>query len=217
LAMLIYFGRQSYHMVEKITNWKIRIIGLFRNNYTSSFYVREMAKLLGTTHVTLLPHLNALTKDKILTPNTIGRNKVFLLNLDNILAKDYIVIAEKFEANKFLEKTFLIKKIYNEIFKLRLEGSIVLFGSYVKGYRTEASDIDLFYLGDLNERQTEEMKKIGKLYGKQLNVKKAGLRAFESGLRSRDALTREIIKDHIIMQNPDLFVDTVWRYYAEVR
>lgn len=211
------FGNKFYHMVEKITNWKIRIVSLFRANYGGSFYMREMAKMLGTTHVTLIPHLRDLTKDKILVSKLNGRSRGYSLNLDNILAKDYVIIAEKFQTNEYLEKTFLMRRIYVEIFKISLEGSVVLFGSYVKGYKTEESDIDMLYLGDIDETLMEQMRGAGRLYGKQINVKKTRLKAFEAGLRSGDALTKEVLKDHIILQDPDLFVNAVWRYYAKAR
>ncbi|MCX6660088.1 MAG: hypothetical protein NTX81_06895, partial [Candidatus Bathyarchaeota archaeon] len=68
-------------MVEKITNWKIKIVSLFRANYGDSFYMREMAKMLGTTHVTLIPHLRDLTKDKILVSKLNGRSRGHSLNL----------------------------------------------------------------------------------------------------------------------------------------
>ncbi|MFH1440114.1 MAG: hypothetical protein ABIG89_06095 [Candidatus Woesearchaeota archaeon] len=36
-----------------------------------------MAKLTKKSHVTLLPHLKALEKDKILISKTVGKNKEF--------------------------------------------------------------------------------------------------------------------------------------------
>ena len=53
-------------MVENINNIKLEIIGLFRGNYLNSFHVREMSKLIGKSHVGLLPHLKAFEKDKVL-------------------------------------------------------------------------------------------------------------------------------------------------------
>ena len=44
-------------MVENINNIKLDIISLFRNNYLNQFHIRLMAKLIGKSHVSLLPHL----------------------------------------------------------------------------------------------------------------------------------------------------------------
>lgn len=204
-------------MVEKTTNNKMKIINLFRSNYLAQFHVREMAKLTKKSHVTLLPHLKALEKDKILISKTAGKNKVYSLNLDNILAKSYLVLSEIFGSITFLEQIFLIKKITSEIFNLNLSGTIILFGSYVKRTFKEDSDIDIFYLGDIKQNQLNEVKKIGKTYGKMINIKKSTLKNFESGIRKKDHLIIEIIKNHILLQNPEPFINALWRYYYEKR
>ena len=113
-------------MVDNTTDNKIRILSLFRLNYLAQYHTSEMAKLTKKSHVTLLPHLNALEKDKVFVAKTIGKNKVYTLNLDNILTKNYLIISELFESILYQEQVFLIKKITTEISKLNLSGS---FGS----------------------------------------------------------------------------------------
>jgi len=201
-------------MEEKITNYEFVIMGLYRSDYHKSFHARAMAKLLDTSHVTLLPHLKRLERNKILISRKVGKNKEYLLNPDNIITKDYLIIAEKLETIKYLEKNFLIKKISVQLFDLDTTSSIVLFGSYAKNYATEASDVDLFYLGKLSETQKGEVKKIGKIYGKEISVKTATVENFNDGLRTRDALIREVVKSHIILQNPEVFVNLLWRHYV---
>jgi len=204
-------------MVDKATDNKLKIIGLYHSNYLAQYHTREMAKLTKKSHVTLLPHLRALEKDKILIAKTIGKNKVYALNLDNILAKNYLIISELVESILFQEQVFLIKKITTEISKLNLSGSLILFGSYVKKTFKEESDIDLFYLGELKETDMTKIKSIGKTYGKTINLKTATSRNFESGLRKKDALIIEILKYHLILQNADAFINALWRYYHEIR
>jgi len=201
-------------MVEKITNYEFAILSLYRSNYNSSYHARAMAKLLKTSHVTLLPHLKRLEKNKILVARKVGKNREYLLNADNIIAKDYLAIAEKLEAINYLQKNFLIKKISEQLLTLNLPGSIILFGSYAKNYSTEASDIDILYLGELADTQKLEMKKIGRIYGKEINVKTATMDNFFDGLKSGDALIKEIVQNHIGIQNPEQFVNLFWRHYA---
>lgn len=204
-------------MVEKTTNTKIGVISLFRSDYLVQFHVREMAKLTKKSHVTLLPHLKALKKDKILTVKTVGKNKVYSLNFENIITKNYLNLSETVETTAFLEQIFLIKKITKEIFNLNLSGTIILFGSYVKKTSHEDSDIDLFYLGQINDKEIQNIKNIGKTYGRTINVKKSTLKNFELGLRKKDPLIIEIVKNHIILQNPEQFINALWRYYDEKR
>jgi len=204
-------------MVEKTTNNNIRIINLFRSNYLAQFYTREIAKLTEKNHVTLLPYLKALEKDKILISKTIGKNKVYSLNFENIITKNYLTLSETIEATSFLGQIFLIKKITKEIFNLNLSGTIILFGSYAKKTFKEDSDIDLFYLGQITDKEIQNIKKIGKTYGKTSNIKKSTLKNFELGLKKKDPLIIEIIKNHILLQNPEQFVNCLWRFYDERR
>ncbi|MCW3985518.1 MAG: nucleotidyltransferase domain-containing protein [Candidatus Bathyarchaeota archaeon] len=201
-------------MEEKITNYIFAILNLYRTDYAKSLHVRAMAKQLNTSHVTLLPHLKKLEKNKILISRKVGKNKEHLLNSNNILTKDYLSVSEKLEAIKYLQKNFLIKKISQHLINVNVQCAIVLFGSYAKDYVTEASDIDLFYLGKLSENQIMEIKKIGKIYGKEINIKTSTIKNFNEGLITGDTLIKEIVKNHIILQNPDLFVNLLWRNYT---
>ena len=191
---------------------KLNIISLFRQNYLSHFHVREMAKLIKKSHVTLLPHIQALENDRIISPKTIGKNKVYSLNLNNIAAKNYMLLAEITEANSYLEQNFLIKKIISEIFNLNLTGAIALFGSYAKKTFNSSSDIDLFYLGKIDDDEIKAIQGIGKIYGKTINIKALSFENFNSCLRKNDVLIIEILKNHFLLQNLELFINEFWRY-----
>lgn len=204
-------------MVDKTTNNKLKILSLYLSNYLAQYHTREMAKLTKKSHVTLLPHLYALEKEKILIAKIVGKNKVYSLNLDNIFTKNFIIISEMVESIFYQEQVFLIKKINIEISKLNLQGTLILFGSYTKRTFKEDSDIDLFYLGGLKEIEITKIKAIGKIYGKTINLKTATIKNFETGLRKKDALIIEILKYHFILQNQDQFINALWRYYYEIR
>lgn len=204
-------------MVDKTTDNKLRIISLYRSDYSAQYHIREMAKLTKKSHVTLLPHIKSLEKDKILIPKTVGKNKIYSLNLDNNIVMNYLLLSETVESITYLEEIFLLKRSAAEILKLDLGGAVILFGSYAKRTFKEDSDIDIFYIGKIEEREIQEIKKIGKVYGKTINVKKSTLNNFGLSLRKKDPLTIEIIKNHILLQNAELFVSALWRYYNEIR
>lgn len=202
-------------MVEKTTNIQFKIINLFKSNYLADFHIREMAKLIEKNHVTILPHIKSLEENRIITSKTIGRNKHYSLNLNNITTKNYIIISEIIKTNIFLEDIFLIKKITKEIFNLNILGTILLFGSYAKKTFHKDSDIDLFYLGKISNKDILQIENIGKTYGKNININKTTLNNFKSGLKKKDPLILELIKNHIILQTPELFVKILWRFYNE--
>ena len=204
-------------MVDKITNIMFEIISLYRTDYLAEYYVREMAKLTRKSHVTLLPHLKALEKDSILLPKTLGKNKQYSLNLENIITKSYLSISETIATASYLDQVFLIKKLTKETFSLNLTGTIILFGSYAKRTFHEDSDIDIFYIGKIRESNIQNIKRIGNVYGKKINIQRATIENFEGGLRKKEPIILEIVKNHIILQNPEQFVNALWRFYDERR
>jgi predicted nucleotidyltransferase len=204
-------------MEEIITNKQLEIISLFSSNYLKSFHTREIAKLLGKNHVSLLPHLKKLIKGKILISKINGKNKNYFLNLNNNLVLNYLNMSENMKSIVYLKKNFLIKKINQELFNLNLDGSFILFGSYVKGNFDEKSDIDLLYLGNIKESEIKKIKNIGEIYGKIINIKKSTLKNFEIGIRKKDSLIIEIIKNHILLKNKDIFINYLWRYFYEIK
>ena len=78
-------------------------------------------------------------------------------------------------------------------------------------------EFDLFNLGQITDKEIKNIKHIGKTYGKTVNVKKSTLKNFELGLRKKDPLIIEIVKNHIILQNHEQFVNVLWRYSNERR
>ena len=110
----------------------------------------------------------------------------------------------------------MLQKKQDTLKKYRVN-NIRLFGSYAKNTFKEDSDIDIFCLGELNEDDLIKIKAIGKTYGKTINIKTATIQSFENGLRKKDVLITEILKYHLILQNPDTFVNALWRHYHDTR
>ena len=146
-------------MEEKTANY-FRILSLYRADYTTNLHMRAMAKLLDTSHMTLLPHLKYLEELKILQTEIVGKNKQYTLNKDNLLTKYYLFATEELVTIDYLKKTFLIKKLAEHLNNIDIPDPLILFGSYAKGYATEESDIDLFSIGKLTENQKKRHRKI---------------------------------------------------------
>jgi predicted nucleotidyltransferase len=201
-------------MEEKPANY-FKILSLYRQNYTANLHMRAMAKLLDTSHMTLLPHLKRLEELKILQTEKVGKNKHYTLNKDNVLTKYYLIATEELVTIDYLEKTFLIKKLAEHLTSIDISNPLILFGSYAKGYATEESDIDLFSIGRLNEKQTNHIQKFEATFGKKINIKTASAENFNAGLRAGDILIREVVANHVVMCNLDSFVTVLWRQYVE--
>ena len=201
-------------MEEKPANY-FRILSLYREDYTTNLHMRAMAKLLDTSHMTLLPHLKHLEELKILQTETVGKNKQYTLNKDNLLTKYYLITTEELVTIDFLKKTFLIKKLAEHLNNIDIPNPLILFGSYAKGYDREESDIDLFSIGKITENQQTNIKKFEATFGEKINIKAATAENFEAGLRTGDILIKEVVANHIVICNPDPFVTLLWRQYIE--
>ncbi len=204
-------------MVELINNINLEIIGLYRTSYFNQFHIREMAKLIRKSHVGLLPNLKKLEDEKILLSKQVGKSKVFSLNLNNNQTKELILLAEKKKTLELLNKEFFIKKIYDEYIKTNLNGCLILFGSYASGINTKKSDIDLIYIGEINNNEERKIKDLGNIYNKEIHLTKMSLKELKEQLQKQNALIKEVIKNHIILSNHDFLINELWRYYNEKR
>src|SRR3989338_5838653 len=215
MKRLINYGNLSYHMVESINNIKLELISLFRSNYFNQLHIREMAKLIGKSHVSLLPHLKSFEKDNMLLSKNVGKSKVYSLNLENNQVREFLSLSEKKETLNLLSKEFFIKKLYDEFLSLNLNGCLILFGSYASLTHTKESDIDLLYIGELRESEKKKIKDFGKTYNKEIHLTSMNLKQFKEQLSKQGALIKEIVKSHIILYNHDIFINEVWRHYYE--
>ncbi len=204
-------------MVEIPSRLALQIVALFRADYRRQYYVREIALLVGRSHSTILPYLGELEKERVLTAKSIGKIKVYSLNMDSMIAREYLSMAEAQATIEYLKKTLLIRKVNEELFKMNLEGAIILFGSYAKGNYTSNSDIDLFYLGKIDDVNVTKIRNLRRIYGKTINIKTLNRRLFENAVRRKDPLVKEVIKNHVLLQNPEQFINILWRYYNEIK
>lgn len=80
-------------------------------------YLREIARVIGESHSTVLRKINYLKKENIIDYNVEGRNKVLFIK-DNIKAKNYVYSAEIYKLNKLLKKHPELSIILEEIKKI---------------------------------------------------------------------------------------------------
>ena len=171
-------------MVEKLTNY-FKILSLYRTDYSASLHIRAMAKLIGTSHVALLPHLKRLEEQKILHSEKAGKNKQYLLNKTNILTKYYLTITEELATIDYLEKNFFIKKLAEHLNSIDTPNPLILFGSYADNSATDESDIDLFSIGTLTKDQANHIKKLRGNFRQENQHKNRHNRKLQHGSQNR--------------------------------
>ncbi len=197
-----------------INQTTLKILGLYRSDYRRSLHLRQIARETNVDVKAIQLQLKRLESMNILSSVLKGRNKEYTVNFGNSITRYYLMLAETFASVTYLAKNFLIKKIETEIGN-RIEGTIILFGSFAKGEQKKESDVDLFIMdgksGALSKNTAGE---IGDMVGRKISAKLGTKRQFLNGLEEGDPLIREVVSNHIVLRGVDDFCNLMWRYYA---
>lgn len=191
-----------YEKVNITANFLL-ILSLFTNGYSKEYYIREVQKLLNVSPRTAQLILEDLEKKAVLESKIKGKIKAYKIKKSD-MAIEYLIMTEHYKKICFLKKHLLIREIASKA-PFFSNGIVAVFGSYAKGIEKKDSDIDVFIAGNYNNN---EVKKISKLYGIEINVKNYSLSAFEKSI-ANDSLLKEIIRNHIILSNAESFVRLV--------
>lgn len=158
-------GNYIYHMERKFTINERGVWGTISAYPTRSFSAREIARLLGISHPTVLKVLRHLTQEELVIKQ---RKK----NLSG--SKPSVV----WKANQQSKKYSEYKRIQNlyelhhsgvieEIASQTAPNAIILFGSYGRGEDTEDSDIDLFVV---SREKHLDLKRYEKKLKRKINI-----------------------------------------------
>jgi predicted nucleotidyltransferase len=195
-----------------INQTTLKIIALYRDDYRKLLHVREIAREINVDVKAIQLQLRRLEGINILSSSLKGKNKDYQLNLANILTRYYLIMSETFTTLAFLGNTFRIKKLLEELGS-NVQGTLVLYGSFVKSLARKDSDIDLFVVksAPFNKEGVDEAAAI---VARQVSVKIAKPKDFLKGIVTKDPLISEIIAHHIILKGVDEFCDILWRHYS---
>jgi len=196
-----------------INQTTLRILGLFSSDYRKAIHIREIARNIQIDVKAVGIQLNRLEKANVLSSVLRGRNKEYQLNLSNPVTMFYIILAEVFASIIYLGNNFLVKKLTSEIAN-KIEGTIILFGSFARGEATEESDIDLFVISE-KKADAEAVNEAGRLMGREINMKSTGRKQFLNGLMENDPLIKEVVSSHIVIKGVDQLVEIMWLYHGE--
>jgi predicted nucleotidyltransferase len=199
----------KYH----INQTTLKILGLFRSNYKTSFYLREIARQIQVDAKAVRLQLNRLEKANIITSIQKGKNREYTLNLGNSLTLYHLLLAEAFTTVEYLNRNFEIKKLVSETTE-NLGKTAMLFGSFAKENMTQESDIDILIIDD-KKPDLSVFKEVGSLLSREISIKCMSEEQFSNGLVNNDPLILEVAANHIILKGIDNVCNMLWRYYAK--
>jgi len=182
-------------MVKKIT--KNTILELFINNYEKSYYLRELAVLIGKPHQSIKPYIEELASKHILIEAKRKNILEYSLNFKNKQIINYLSVSENERLLEKLNKDVLLRTLFEKLSSDFKDNIFIVFGSSVKDAK-KSSDIDLLVVGksDINKK----IKDFHDVYNKKIHKLQV------DSLKELDiTLVREIYKKHIILnKNEDV-------------
>ncbi|MFH1376896.1 MAG: nucleotidyltransferase domain-containing protein [Candidatus Woesearchaeota archaeon] len=184
----------------------LEVVSLFIGNYKSRFYLREISKLSKLPLKTCQNVLALLEKFNVLKSKIEGKNKYFSLNLDNIKTKLYLLQAEIYKTDLFIEKYPQFKMFLKS---LKITAPIIVFGSFAKFTADKNSDLDLLIISE------KELNLPFHLLPFKVHPLNFGEKTFLKALKEQENLIKEIEENHIILSNHSFYVNTMWSYYGK--
>jgi len=130
-------------MLLRFTKNQTLILDIFFNNPEKSYYLRQLAKMLGKEPGVFQLDINRLVEDKILISRYQANSRFFKLNKQYPLYKEL--------RNIFLKTFGVIKKLKESLKDIKGIKIAFIFGSYAKAKESILSDIDLMIIGEINE------------------------------------------------------------------
>ena len=187
-------------------NKELDVIALYSGDYKAKFYLRQINRLAKLPLKTCQNILVYLEKEKILKSKLEGKNKYFSLNLNNIKTKSYILKAEIYKIDIFLEKYDEFKTFLKSI---NTNAIIIIFGSFAKYKADKNSDLDLFIISNKEEKLPFHLLPY-KIHKNILSEE-----SFKKAIEEKETLIKEIEENHIILNNHSSYVNIIWEYYGK--
>ena len=161
-----------------------------------SSHARELAKLLGTNHMTVSRKIKELEKENVLDYHQEGKNKRYFIK-KTAEARNYLLIMENYKLNKLIKKYPSLRKIVEKVQADPTIPLAVIFGSYAKAIAKEDSDIDVYI-----ETKKQNIKKELSMIDSRLSIK--------IGKYNRsNLLIREIEKNHVIIKGAENYYEKI--------
>ncbi len=184
-------------------NNELEVLNLYLGSYSKQFYLREISRLAKLPLKSVQHAVGSLEKIKILRSSIQGKNKYFSLNLNNIQSKLYLLQAEIYKTQLFLEKYPQSKTFVKGLADMQ----IIVFGSFAKFSAEKDSDMDLLVISE------EEMP--SHLLPYKIHEVRLSEKSFMKALGKQETLIKEIEENHVILNNHSFYINTMWSHYAK--
>lgn len=185
----------------------LKLIQTLGKNLNNQIPIRQLSKESKVPYTTA--HRLIKNNKGIFIIDQKGNIKLISLNLKDNIIKNYLILAERKEAESFLNKNPKFKVLKTELPKE--DYSLILFGSRAEGKQREKSDIDLCVVNK-DGKKNIKFSKFELLFKVEINPIYLKEKEFKQMLKEEEQnLAKEIIKKHIILYGEEYFWNLTWK------
>jgi len=191
-------------MAKLSQNW-LDVLIPFSHEYNKKWSGSEISRISKIPQRSVSRYLTNLVKEGVLRFEERGNNKFYYLDFSNDKINIILNLIESY-------KTFIFSQnnpLWKEIKELTSFGTIILFGSHVKNYSNESSDIDLVIFSKNTKNLKDTLRMLPKVQAQIITYDN-----FEKLLFGRDLLSSEILKNHVIFGEPEKIIKLCKRFYG---
>lgn len=179
----------------------LKLLWTLGKNIPSSLTIRQLATDAKVPYATT--HRTIDKNKKLFTIVRKGNIKLCSLNLEDPITKNYLILAERQQAEKFLEKNPKLNILRKELPKG--DYTFILFGSRAEEQQREKSDIDICIINKEGSKNIK-LSKYELLFKLEINTIFLSKNEFTKMLKEKEHnLAHEIIKKHIILYGEEYF------------
>ncbi|MBU3924282.1 MAG: nucleotidyltransferase domain-containing protein [Nanoarchaeota archaeon] len=188
--------------MSNVTQKWVDVLIPFSSDYCGRYTASELARKTRIPQQTVSRIINGLMKINLVGYLREGKNKLFYLNLK---MRNVLIMLEIVENQKMLEFNIKNPKIALILEELMVYcDSIIVFGSYSSGGFDKKSDLDIVVFG---AKSVSKFKEKMRGFNIEINVHYSRYSEFLKTLRSGNALSLEIFKNHLIVGNVSKIVE----------
>lgn len=174
-------------MYQKITQFKV--LSLFIDNPYEKYYLREAARLLKISPMTLKRSLDFLIKNKLILKDTVKNQILYFANAQNPAFR-YLKISYNL--------SWLVNKKFVEFMRKEIPeaSAIILYGSFAKGENDGNSDIDILIISTVKRSISNN---VSELLGKDVNLSSFSPAQWSRQAKTNRAFYLDVITEGIVL------------------
>ena len=183
---------------------ELKVLNLFLD--LNKHYFAEISRKTRLTRPRTLRVLKKFVRINILKTKTEANIKYYFLN-KNPIVYSILSIVEYNKTINFLENNKRLKRAL-EMFRSKYREYLIMliFGSYVKGYATKNSDVDLLLIKEkFSKIDIKKIEEIIEIVNGRTGLKMSPYLIRINEFKQKKGFVQEIIENHILLDGAELF------------